>query len=194
MHAMHDDLPLSSARYLDYCMTCPLIALDLLWNINAPYKATLTFLVLICLVTAVASSATPAPASYAWFGMGMLLFAGTYFTILNIVRERLDLYVVMAKDIQTKKSIKYLRCVQHEHDQPCPQKLTCPSLQHGLLYLLRHLARVSRAVGSRQRRYRDCVAELGPHVDRHSGVAFPVFACAEGVGGRGGGEDRRRVI
>lgn len=108
-------------------MTCPLIALDLLWNLNAPYKATMTFLVLICLVTAVASSATPAPASYCWFGMGMLLFTGTYFTILNIVRERLDLYVVMAKDIQTKQSIKYLRCVHHEHHQPFFQKqtLTC---------------------------------------------------------------------
>lgn len=127
-----------STRYLDYCMTCPLIALDLMWNVNAPYKATMSALVLVCLITAVASSAVPAPASYAWFGMGMFLFAGTYYAILNIVRELLDLYVVMAKDIQTKQSIKYLR---YSRETLCamkrpytPRSLTTARFQDGLLY------------------------------------------------------------
>ena len=82
--------PFTDLRYFDYCITCPLITLDLLSNVNAPYAYTLSAMVLVCLATAVASSAVPAPASFAWFGMGMLLFAFTYHAILKIVNKRLN--------------------------------------------------------------------------------------------------------
>jgi len=127
--------PLTSIRYLDYCltwcaacdtaMTCllwpcnahltfcvcgsPLIVLDLLWNMDAPYKVTMALLVLTCLVVAVASAAASAPANYAWFCMGMFLFGGTYYGIIMIVRERLEFYVEMARDSNAKQSIKFLK-------------------------------------------------------------------------------------
>ena len=101
--------PFTDLRYFDYCITCPLITLDLLSNVNAPYSYTLSAMVLVCLTCAVASSAVPAPASFAWFGMGMLLFAFTYHAIVKIVNKRLNMIGAMASDINTKKSIKFLR-------------------------------------------------------------------------------------
>ena len=90
-------------------MCSPLIVLDLLWNMDAPYKVTMALLVLTCLVVAVASAAAPAPANYAWFCMGMFLFGGTYYGIIMIVRERLEFYVEMARDSNAKQSIKFLK-------------------------------------------------------------------------------------
>jgi hypothetical protein len=87
----------------------PLIALDMLWNMDAPYKVTLAILVLICLGTAVASANARPPSSYCWFVMGSFLFAGTYYSIIIIVQERLAFYVEMARDSNAKKSIKFLK-------------------------------------------------------------------------------------
>jgi len=40
-------------------------------------------------------AAVPAPASYAWFGMGTILFSGTYYAIVKIVNTRSVLPVKM---------------------------------------------------------------------------------------------------
>ena len=50
------------------------------------HKKTVTSaaLILTCLVHAVASFLAPAPASYAWFAMGTLLFAFTYVFVLTV--------------------------------------------------------------------------------------------------------------
>ena len=83
--------------------------LDLLWNVDAPFKATMTVLVFTCLVIAVASAAAPPPASYAWFTMGMFVFAGTYYGIVMLIQERLAFYVEVARDGNAKQSIKFLK-------------------------------------------------------------------------------------
>ena len=59
-------VPFTTIRYLDYCFTCPLTVMDLLWNLDAPYKFTAAALILTCLGHAVASFLAPPPASYAW--------------------------------------------------------------------------------------------------------------------------------
>uniref|UniRef100_A0A7S0EDV8 Uncharacterized protein n=1 Tax=Hanusia phi TaxID=3032 RepID=A0A7S0EDV8_9CRYP len=99
----------TTLRYVDYCMTCPILTLDLMWNLDAPYKITSALLVLTCLVHAVASFLAPPPASYAWFAMGLSLFIFTYTFILSIVRERLDFYTFCARDNNAKRSIRYLK-------------------------------------------------------------------------------------
>lgn len=40
-------------------------------------------------------AAVPPPASYAWFGMGTILFSGTYYAIIKIVNTRSALLVKM---------------------------------------------------------------------------------------------------
>ncbi len=87
----------------------PLIVLDLLWNLEAPFRATMTVLVFTCLVIAVASAAAPPPANYAWFTMGMFVFAGTYYGIVMLIQERLAFYVDVARDGNAKQSIKFLK-------------------------------------------------------------------------------------
>ena len=49
-------VPFTTIRYVDYCMTCPITMLDLLWNLDAPYKVTAALLVLTCLGHAVVCS------------------------------------------------------------------------------------------------------------------------------------------
>lgn len=104
------ELPVADESTDALSLVCsPLIVLDLLWNMDAPYKVTMALLVLTCLVVAVASAAAPAPSNYAWFCMGMFLFGGTYYGIIMIVRERLEFYVEMARDSNAKQSIKFLK-------------------------------------------------------------------------------------
>ena len=102
-------VPFTTIRYVDYCMTCPITMLDLLWNLDAPYKVTAALLVLTCLGHAVASFLAPPPASYAWFVAGVILFSFTYYLILSIVRFRLDFFVECARDAGAKQSIRYLK-------------------------------------------------------------------------------------
>ena len=101
--------PFTTIHYLDYCFTCPLIVLDLLWNVEAPFKWTLTGLVLTCLGVAVASAAAPPPANFAWFGMGIFLFTGTYYMVVTLIMERLSFYIEVARDGNAKQSIKFLK-------------------------------------------------------------------------------------
>jgi len=102
-------VPFTTLRYVDYCFTCPITMLDLLWNLDAPYKVTSALLVLTCLVHAVASFLAPPPASYAWFASGVALFSFTYYFILVIVRYRLDFFIECARDADAKNSIRYLK-------------------------------------------------------------------------------------
>ena len=46
---------------------------------GAPYKWTMAAMIAIVLITGVASARAAAPASYAWFAMGMVLFVGRDF-------------------------------------------------------------------------------------------------------------------
>jgi hypothetical protein len=52
---------------LSHGFCSPLIALDMLMNLEAPFRATISGMVLICLGIAVASANAEPPASYAWF-------------------------------------------------------------------------------------------------------------------------------
>merc|ERR1719199_160298 len=78
-------------------------------NLEAPFRATISGMVLICLGIAVASANAEPPASYAWFALGLNVFAGTYYSIILIVRERLAFFVEMARDSNAKQSIKFLK-------------------------------------------------------------------------------------
>ncbi|EKX54449.1 hypothetical protein GUITHDRAFT_99928 [Guillardia theta CCMP2712] len=101
--------PLTVIPYVDYCTTCPLLTLDLLWCLDAPYKISSAVLVFTCLVIAVACSLAVAPFSYCWFAMGMVLFTFTYVFILSIVRQRLDFFTLCARDSNAKQSLKHLK-------------------------------------------------------------------------------------
>jgi len=101
--------PLTVIPYVDYCTTCPLLTLDLLWCLDAPYKISSATLVFTCLVIAVACSLAVAPFSYCWFAMGMVLFTFTYVFILSIVRQRLDFFTLCARDSNAKQSLKHLK-------------------------------------------------------------------------------------
>lgn len=46
---------------------------------GAPYKWTMAAMIAIVLITGVASARAAAPASYAWFATGMVLFVGRDF-------------------------------------------------------------------------------------------------------------------
>jgi hypothetical protein len=43
------------------------------------------------------------------FALGLNVFAGTYYSIILIVRERLAFFVEMARDSNAKQSIKFLK-------------------------------------------------------------------------------------
>ena len=48
---------------------------------GAPYKWTMAAMIAIVLITGVASARAAAPASYAWFAMGMVIFVGRNFEL-----------------------------------------------------------------------------------------------------------------
>nr|AHH02113.1 protein 84 [synthetic construct] len=108
--------PLTTVKYIDYITTCPLLTMDLLWNLDAPYKITSGLLVLTCLTFAVASFLTPKPGAYVWFAVGLSFFTFSYTFILSIVRQRLDFFTECAREIahvkncgKAKTSILYLK-------------------------------------------------------------------------------------
>ena len=99
-------VPLTKIPYLDYATTCPLLTLDLMWCLDAPYKITSAVLVFTVMITGVACSLAVAPYSFYWFTMGMVLFIFTYALMLAIVRERLEFITQCAHDSNAKRSIK----------------------------------------------------------------------------------------
>mmetsp|Transcript_1896 Transcript_1896/g.3418 ORF Transcript_1896/g.3418 Transcript_1896/m.3418 type:complete len:420 (+) Transcript_1896:47-1306(+) len=99
----------TTIKYVDYLTTCPLLTLDLLWNLEAPYKASSASLVLVCLTFAVATDSAPEPANYVWFGTGLSFFIFSYTFILTIVKERLSFFQSCARGSNAKKSIGYLK-------------------------------------------------------------------------------------
>uniref|UniRef100_A0A7S4L0Y3 Uncharacterized protein n=1 Tax=Guillardia theta TaxID=55529 RepID=A0A7S4L0Y3_GUITH len=102
-------VPLTKIPYLDYATTCPLLTLDLMWCLDAPYKITSAVLVFTVMITGVACSLAVAPYSFYWFAMGMVLFIFTYVLMLSIVRERLEFITQCAHDSNAKRSIKHLK-------------------------------------------------------------------------------------
>ena len=48
------------------------------------------------------------------FVIGLTLFAGTYYSIILIIRERLSFFVEMARDSNAKQSIKFLKTGVYE--------------------------------------------------------------------------------
>jgi len=99
----------TTMRYVDYLTTCPLLTLDLLWNLEAPYKISAAALVGVCLTFAIATDSQPRPACYVWFGTGLSFFIFSYSFILVIVKERMSFYTNCARDSHAKKSIGYLK-------------------------------------------------------------------------------------
>ena len=77
------------------------MALDLLWNMEAPYKWTMAAMIAIVLITGVASARAAAPASYAWFAMGMVIFVGRNFelTLSLQVCVAIAVYISGAPDL-----------------------------------------------------------------------------------------------
>jgi bacteriorhodopsin len=81
----------------------------MLSNLEAPYRYTMAGLVFIVLGTGVASFLAEAPASYAWFAISSVIFLGTYYSIIVIVRERLEFFKDLAHKCNGAASIKYLK-------------------------------------------------------------------------------------
>ena len=48
------------------------------------------------------------------FVIGLTLFAGTYYSIILIIRERLSFFIEMARDSNAKQSIKFLKTGVYE--------------------------------------------------------------------------------
>lgn len=92
-------------KYLDYLLTCPLLTLDLMWSLNLPYKFTYAGFVFCCIIAAFMCSAMPGNARYMWFGFGICLFGFTWFSIIRVVRIRLDQFVSK----EAKKVRAYLK-------------------------------------------------------------------------------------
>mmetsp|Transcript_1325 Transcript_1325/g.2637 ORF Transcript_1325/g.2637 Transcript_1325/m.2637 type:complete len:449 (+) Transcript_1325:147-1493(+) len=80
-------------KYLDYVLTCPLLTIDLLWSLNLPYKFTYGGFVLCCIICAFMCSTLDGTARYMWFGLGIMLFGYTWYSIIRVVKLRLDQFV-----------------------------------------------------------------------------------------------------
>lgn len=102
-------LMFTEIRYADYLTTCPLLVLDLLWNLDAPYKCTCAGLILVTIFTGVASCATQGTESDLWFVYGDIIFIIVYYITYVIVRERVEFFVQHAQTNMAIKAMYYIK-------------------------------------------------------------------------------------
>nr|AHH02154.1 protein 100 [synthetic construct] len=77
-------------KYCDYCFTCPLLTLDLMWSLNLPYKFTYSIWVGICIFSGIGSTKFQPPAKYMWFAFGMVIMFIVFWHIYSVVIIRLN--------------------------------------------------------------------------------------------------------
>jgi bacteriorhodopsin len=102
-------LMFTEIRYADYLTTCPLLVLDLLWNLDAPYKCTCAGLILVTIFTGVAACTAKGAESYLWFVYGDIIFIIVYYITFVIVRERVDFFVAHAQSNMAIKAMYYVK-------------------------------------------------------------------------------------
>jgi bacteriorhodopsin len=100
----------TSIRYFDYVIVCPLLVLDLLWNLESPYKWTCSALMMVAMVHGIAAFTSPAPGSYVWFAGGVFVFTFAYLSIIYLVLERLKHFSASAaSDSQNQAAVGFLK-------------------------------------------------------------------------------------
>eukprot|EP00292_Cryptomonas_paramecium_P016860 CAMPEP_0113725490 /NCGR_PEP_ID=MMETSP0038_2-20120614/39781_1 /TAXON_ID=2898 /ORGANISM="Cryptomonas paramecium" /LENGTH=108 /DNA_ID=CAMNT_0000655743 /DNA_START=97 /DNA_END=419 /DNA_ORIENTATION=- /assembly_acc=CAM_ASM_000170 len=83
----HGFAPFTDVKYGEYLVTAPLLVLDLLWHIEAPYKCTCAVFTLVTIFTGVASITSHGLEAYLWFLYGNVVFIITYLNIFRLVRR-----------------------------------------------------------------------------------------------------------
>jgi len=83
----------------------------LLWSLNLPYKFTYAGFVAVCIICAFMATTCPAPAKFMWFGMGFCLFMYTWYSILSLVKMRLDQMV--SKEVKKVRFYLKLACTTY---------------------------------------------------------------------------------
>nr|AHH02121.1 protein 107 [synthetic construct] len=104
---------LGNYKYADYMLTCPLLVMDLLFQLRAPYKVTgavLIFAVLFCgAITNFYPGKENQQAALAWFGMGVFYYCLSYFFLGYIVSRQYRRLEEMAMGTEAKKALGPLR-------------------------------------------------------------------------------------
>lgn len=82
-----------------------------MWSLNLPYKFTYAGFVGVCIICAFMATTCPAPAKFMWFGMGFTLFLYTWYSILTLVKMRLDQMV--NKEVKKVRFYLKLACTTY---------------------------------------------------------------------------------
>lgn len=95
--------------YMDYITTCPLLVYDLLGQLRAPYKTTCSVLIFLVLLTGVVTNFYEGEKfrgpAYAWFALGMVLFAVDYFLLYKIITQQYTKLETLSYQSHAKKAL-----------------------------------------------------------------------------------------
>jgi bacteriorhodopsin len=70
--------------------SCPMLVLDLICTVDAKGKIMYPFMTFVVLFMGFMSYAEEGPARFAWFGIGMVVFAVFFFIMEKVFRKKLD--------------------------------------------------------------------------------------------------------
>jgi len=102
-------------RYADYMLTCPMLVYDLLYQLRAPYRVSLSAIIFAILLSGVIAEIYTLGdprlrgGAYAWYGFGVFWFLGAYVSVMTIVAKQYARLAELAKDTGATKSLATLK-------------------------------------------------------------------------------------
>eukprot|EP00287_Rhodomonas_sp_CCMP768_P025259 CAMPEP_0202853012 /NCGR_PEP_ID=MMETSP1389-20130828/90262_1 /ASSEMBLY_ACC=CAM_ASM_000865 /TAXON_ID=302021 /ORGANISM="Rhodomonas sp., Strain CCMP768" /LENGTH=379 /DNA_ID=CAMNT_0049531549 /DNA_START=13 /DNA_END=1152 /DNA_ORIENTATION=+ len=102
-------------RYADYLLTCPMLVYDLLYQLRAPYRTSLSAIIFAILLSGVLAEfyALGDPrlrgGAYAWYGFGMFWFIAAYVAVMTVVRKQYERLAQLAQDTGASHSLPVLK-------------------------------------------------------------------------------------
>nr|AHH02129.1 protein 109 [synthetic construct] len=104
---------LGNYRYADYMLTCPLLVMDLLFQLRAPFKITSAFLIFVVLLCGVVTDFYPPDVLYgpsvAWFIFGCFWYIIAYIFLYTIITKQYKRLLEISKETEAKKSLGPLK-------------------------------------------------------------------------------------
>jgi len=102
-------------RYADYMLTCPMLVYDLLYQLRAPFRVSLSAIIFAILLSGVIAEVYTLGdprlrgGAYAWYGFGLFWFCCAYVAVMTIVARQYARLAELAKNTGAVKSLSTLK-------------------------------------------------------------------------------------